>query len=125
MRRELENAEKTENGEAIFEPKRRKSTNEEVKNNGVETAEEGTTSKAAEASDETANERTAVVLAFSLPPAAYATMLLREFLRNESEEDSCRVDSSTGKNAYEDDAEDDKNQENTGEEWKDWILRGW
>lgn len=116
MRRELENAEKTENGEAIFEPKRRKSTNEEVKNNGVETAEEGTTSKAAEASDETANERTAVVLAFSLPPAAYATMLLREFLRNESEEDSCRVDSSTGKNAYEDDAEDDKNQENTGEE---------
>lgn len=33
------------------------------------------------------------MLAFSLPPAAYATMLLREFMRSEDDQDTAAIDS--------------------------------
>lgn len=65
-----------ENGQPIYEPrssKKEEHLSTEANDKVVGNKSEGNAS----------NEKTGVVLAFSLPPAAYATMLLREFLRDE------------------------------------------
>lgn len=49
-----------------------------------------------------------VVVAFSLPAASYATMLLREFLSNNDESENALVEKGTEDLAEDEDAEEDE-----------------
>ncbi|OQR75012.1 pseudouridylate synthase 7-like [Tropilaelaps mercedesae] len=115
-RRRAENSLRTE-GQPVFESRSDQTKDEEAVENLKRAGKDGASSDDnAATSGKLYVERTAVILAFSLPASVYATMLLREFLRNGDDEHPPNDDGTAGQSGQaEDNQEDDEHLEDAGE----------